>query len=251
MLERGLLGGGEDGLHVLADVQDDRPRLDPVDGAGDHLALAARELVEDHVAFGLAKALEDDLLGGLGADPAEDVAIKLFGLDEVADLGARLVGLRLLDRHLGEFVLDLADHAARAVHPDLAGLGVDPDLDVLVAGDPRYAAWMASSTAPMSCSRGSASTTKKQCELEECTNEIMTHVAPSRSFVPKWSLAALKETWGSPTSRRAAPFSCSPSIYPGGRCGPRRRGKRARSGASGPQAGGSTSSGVGKRSATT
>ena len=58
---------------MLAEVEDDRPRLDPVDGAGDQLALAAGELVEDDVALGLAEALEDDLLGGLGADPAEDV----------------------------------------------------------------------------------------------------------------------------------------------------------------------------------
>ena len=60
-------------------------RLDPVDRAGDQLALAARELVEDLVALDLADALQDDLLGGLGADPAEDVAVELLGLDEVAD----------------------------------------------------------------------------------------------------------------------------------------------------------------------
>ena len=60
-------------------------RLDPVDRAGDQLALAAGELVEDLVALDLADALEDDLLGGLGADPAEDVAVELLGLDEVAD----------------------------------------------------------------------------------------------------------------------------------------------------------------------
>ena len=60
---------------------------------GHELALAARELVEDLVALDLADALEDDLLGGLGADPAEDVAVELLGLDEVADLGARLDAL--------------------------------------------------------------------------------------------------------------------------------------------------------------
>ena len=90
VLEGRLLGGGEDRLDVLADVEDDRPRLDPVDGAGDELALAARELVEDRVALGLAEALEDDLLGGLGADPAEDVAVQLLGLDEVAEVGVGL-----------------------------------------------------------------------------------------------------------------------------------------------------------------
>ena len=92
VLERRLLGRGEDRLDVLADVEDDRPRLDPVDRAGDQLALAARELVEDLVALDLADALEDDLLGGLGADPAEDVAVELLGLDEVADAGGRVDG---------------------------------------------------------------------------------------------------------------------------------------------------------------
>ena len=96
VLERRLLGRGEDRLDALADVEDDRPRLDPVDGAGDHLALAAGELVEDDVALGLAEALEDDLLGRLGADAAEAVAVELLGLDEVAGRGVRLVrtGLR-------------------------------------------------------------------------------------------------------------------------------------------------------------
>ena len=91
VLERALLGGGEDRLDVLADVEDDRPRLDPVDRAGDELALAARELVEDLVALDLADALEDDLLGRLGADAAEDVAVELLGLDQVAGLGVRVV----------------------------------------------------------------------------------------------------------------------------------------------------------------
>ena len=43
--------------------------------------------------------------------------------------------MRLVDGHLGELVLDLADDAARAKDADLAGLGIDPDMDVLVAGD--------------------------------------------------------------------------------------------------------------------
>ena len=89
VLERGLLGRGQDRLDVLADVEDDRARLDPVDRAGDELALAAGELVEDHVALDLAEALEDDLLGGLGADPAEHVAVELLGLDEVAEARRR------------------------------------------------------------------------------------------------------------------------------------------------------------------
>jgi hypothetical protein len=56
---------------ALAHVEDHRPRLDAIDRAGDQLALAVGELVENRVALGLAEALEDDLLGGLGADAAE------------------------------------------------------------------------------------------------------------------------------------------------------------------------------------
>ena len=95
VLERALLGRGQDRFDVLADVEDDRARLDPVDGAGDELALAARELVEDLVALDLADALEDDLLGGLRADATEDVAVELLGLDHVAGLG---VGVERLAR---------------------------------------------------------------------------------------------------------------------------------------------------------
>ena len=89
VLHRGLLGGREDGLG-LAEVEDDRPRLDAVDGPGDEVALAAGELVEDDVALGLAEALQHDLLGRLGADPAERVLAELLGDDDVA---GRRVGL--------------------------------------------------------------------------------------------------------------------------------------------------------------
>src|SRR5262245_34620884 len=106
VLERGLLGGSQDRLDVLADVEDDRARLDAVDRARDQLALAAGELVEDLVALDLADALEHDLLGRLGADPAEHVAVELLGLDEVADVGGPVVGACLLDGHLGELVFD-------------------------------------------------------------------------------------------------------------------------------------------------
>src|SRR6185312_9984421 len=83
VLDRRLLGRGEDRLDALADVQDDRPRLDPVHLARDHLALAAGELVEDHVPLGLAQALEHDLLGGLGVDPPEVARIELLDLHEI------------------------------------------------------------------------------------------------------------------------------------------------------------------------
>ena len=134
VLDRRLLGRGEDRLHALADVEDDRPRLDPVHLAGDHLALAAGELVEDHVALGLAQALEDDLLGRLGVDPAEVARIELLGLDEVADVGVRLVDLaprRAVNSVSGSSTSSTTVRARKArILPVSA---IDPDVDVLDA----------------------------------------------------------------------------------------------------------------------
>ena len=65
-----LLAAGQDAVG-LAEVDDDRPALEPLHGAGDQLAALVLELVEEAVALGLADLLDDDLLGGLGGDPAE------------------------------------------------------------------------------------------------------------------------------------------------------------------------------------
>jgi len=135
VLEGALLGRREDRLGVLADVQDDRARLDPVDGPGDELSLATRELIEDLVALDLPDPLEDDLLCGLGTDPAENVAIELLGLDQVAGLGARLELARFVDGDLGQLVLDLLDDETGAEHADAARLRIDAYVDVLVARD--------------------------------------------------------------------------------------------------------------------
>ena len=208
VLERALLGRGQDRLDVLADVEDDRPRLDPVDGAGDQLALATGELVEDLVALDLADALEDDLLGGLGADPAEDVAVELLGLDEVADLGAGLECLGLLDGHLGELVLDLVDDATRAEDADLAGLGVDPDVDVLVTSDTPIGGLDA-------VLDGSDELLSRDLllgvELEEGTDEVSTHDG-LRSLCR--CLAALKKKRGG-HPRRGAAVQLASTIHPG------------------------------------
>ena len=139
---------------------------------GDQLALAARELVEDLVALDLADPLQDDLLGRLGADPAEDVAVELLGLDHVADAGGRVEGLGLLDGHLGQLVLDLVDDATRPIDADLAGLGVDPDVDVLVAGDAPVGRLDAVLDRPDELLAGDL---LLGIELEEGTDEVSTH----------------------------------------------------------------------------
>ena len=80
--------------HLLADrqhrlgaaqVDDDVAALEAADDAGDELALAVLVLVEDVLALGVAGALDDDLLGGLGGDAAEAAAEGLE-LEEVAPL---------------------------------------------------------------------------------------------------------------------------------------------------------------------
>ena len=110
-------------------VEDDRPRLDPVDRPGHELALAAGELVVGDVTLSLTQSLEDHLLGGLGVDPAERLGVELLGGHQVAESGGRVDGVRFLDGELGQRVLDLGDHGPRPERPDLAGLAVDPDLD--------------------------------------------------------------------------------------------------------------------------
>src|SRR5439155_1041027 len=100
--------------------------------AGDRLDLdgAAVDLGD----LELAEPLEDDLLRRLGADPTKDVLLDLLGLDEVAWARVRLVLTRLLETELDERILDFLDRGPGAEDADLAGLGIDPDVDVLVAG---------------------------------------------------------------------------------------------------------------------
>src|SRR6185436_16046005 len=80
----------------LAEVDDDVVALlEPADDAADELALAVLVLVVNEVAFGVAHALEQHLLGRLGGDAAES-ASGLLELQEVAELlvlGARLLGV--------------------------------------------------------------------------------------------------------------------------------------------------------------
>jgi hypothetical protein len=210
VLELALLGRGEDGLHVLADVEDDRPRLDPIDGPGDELALAARELVEDLVALDLADALEHDLLGGLGPDPTEDVAVQLLGLHEVPELRLGLVGPGLIERDLGQLVLDLLDHPASTEDADATGVGVDADVDVLVARDPPVRGLDAVLDGPDELLPGDL---LLGVQLQEGAHEISTHDRLLTLHAADADERPVrKKTWGSPTSRSGR--SVVGSIHP-------------------------------------
>ena len=195
VLERALLGGGEDRLGVLADVEDDRARFDTVDGARDQLALAARELVEDLVALDLADALQDDLLGGLRADAPEHVAVELLGLDHVARLGVGVVLAGVVDRDLRQLVLDLLDDEARTEDADPTGLGIDPDVDVLVARDAPVGRLDAVLHRPDELlSRDLL----LGVQLKEGAHEVSTHHRLLLTHNPSNDRSE-KNTWGSPT----------------------------------------------------
>ena len=81
------------------------------------------EALEDHAALGLTHALDDDLTGGLGGDPA-----KVAGLDlnaqHVAQLRPGQRGPGLLQAHLGAGVIHLFHHVLLDKHAHGAQLFV-------------------------------------------------------------------------------------------------------------------------------
>ena len=124
-------------------------------------------------------------------------------------LGVGVDGVRLLDGHLGELVLDLADDAARAEDADLAGLGIDPDVDVLVTGDApvrRLDAVLDGSDQLL------ARDLLLGIELEEGTDEVSTHDG-LRSLC-RCSTATLKKKRGG-HPRHGAAVQLPRSIHPG------------------------------------
>jgi hypothetical protein len=125
------------------------------------------------------------------------VTVELLGLDQVAETRLGVDGVRLLDRHLGELVLDLAHDAAGAEDADLAGLRVDADMDVLVAGDPTIGGLDAVLDSP---DQLLARDLLLGVELQEGTDEVTTHDGLRSVCVSLWATGSKKETWGSPTS---------------------------------------------------
>src|SRR5512132_852406 len=98
--------------------------LDALDDAGDDLAAAVLELLILALALGVADLLEDDLLGGLGGDAAELDRRQRVD-DIVADHGAGLQFLRILEADLLEIILDLLDHLDDAPQAQIAGRRIE------------------------------------------------------------------------------------------------------------------------------
>ena len=91
-LARRLLAERQDALGATEVDDDVVALLEAPDDAADELALAVLVLVEDDVALGVAHALEEHLLGGLGGDAAE-LAARLLELEQIAELLVLLGGL--------------------------------------------------------------------------------------------------------------------------------------------------------------
>jgi hypothetical protein len=126
---RNLLVAADDALGA-AEVDDDVAELDALDDAGDDLPGAVLELLILTLALGVAHLLEDHLLGGLRRDAAElDIGQRID--DEIAQIGAGLELLRVLQADLLEMVVDLLDHLDDAPQPHVARFRVDLGADVV------------------------------------------------------------------------------------------------------------------------
>ncbi len=118
-----------------------------------------------------------------------------------------LVLARVVDRDLGQLVLDLVDDAAGAKDADATGLGVDPDVDVLVTGDAPVRRLDAVLDGSDQLLTGDL---LLRVELEEGADEVSTH--DRLLFLRKMPNhgRSEKKTRGSPTSGAAVKL---PEVY--------------------------------------
>ena len=129
-----LLLAGHHGLG-LAEVDEEVAALAAAHDAGDDVADPVLEVVVDALLLELAELLHDRLPGGLGGDAAEVGGIDLL-FDELAELGARLQDLRLLDVNLRLRIADGIDDLEQGPRMELAVLGVDLNLQLLAGVNP-------------------------------------------------------------------------------------------------------------------
>ena len=128
---------GKHGLGILAvggDADGDTAvsGLDLGDDTGQDLMLLGSKLLIDDAALGLADALDDDLLGGLGGDAPE--LLCLHGdMQLVADLGALVDLLGGLENDLVAGVLDLLHDGLDDVHLDALFILLEDDFHIVLA----------------------------------------------------------------------------------------------------------------------
>ena len=131
-----LLGLGQQRLD-LAQVEQGVAVVGLLDDAGHDVALAPGVLLVLEVALDLPDALEDDLLGRLGGDPAEVVG----GVVPLADDVAVLVELLAVDPDLARVGVDRDDRLLGGVGTALVGgdQGVGQGVEQRLDGDPLVA----------------------------------------------------------------------------------------------------------------
>ena len=113
---------------ATAQIDDHIAIFDALDGAVDDLADAVEIFVIHALALGIAHLLHDHLLGRLGGDAPEFDRRQRLG-QEVADLGGRVLGQRLLQRDLAAGLLDFFDDFQQPPQPQLARARIDFGLD--------------------------------------------------------------------------------------------------------------------------
>ncbi len=118
-----------------ARFDDDVALVHALDGAHEDLVAARHEVVEQHLALGVADLLQDHLLGSHGADAADRHRIHRF-LDVVVhvDVGDLLLGFEQQDFLFGQLQAGLVRHHVPAAEGFVvAAVAVDRDADVHVA----------------------------------------------------------------------------------------------------------------------
>src|ERR1039458_4377889 len=113
----------------FAEINDYITALEAAHGAGKDIAGATLELLEHHVLFDLADALEHCLLGGLRGDAAKILRGDL-NLDVFTKLDVRKAASGVRQGDLIVLVNDVLDHQLLREGPNSARLAVDLDAEI-------------------------------------------------------------------------------------------------------------------------
>ena len=122
------------GLMGIEVYKNSRSLFDAFNTAADQFTLVRGVFLENLFAFGFAKALHDNLAGGLSRD-ATGVVRNLFRFgDFVADLDVGSNALSFLQGNFGFGEFDLFNHGAQGEYADITSVGVQFNRQVLATG---------------------------------------------------------------------------------------------------------------------